>query len=136
MILSLLNAQAYCQIRGNWLPGREWANYAFTDEMSIEVGAVFGLNHVWRNKTEQWHEDCIGARKKQGAAVMCWGMISWSWKGPFYVWSAETKEEKAEAAHTIAELNVKGGAEEKRLNHLWRQSEEWKLLRERELDKA
>jgi len=104
--------------------------------MSIEVGAVFGLNHVWRDKTEQWHEDCIGTRKKQGAAVMCWGMISWSWKGPFYVWSAETKEEKAEAAHTIAELNAKGGAEEKRLNDLWRQSEEWKLSQETELDEA
>ena len=36
----------------------------------------------------------------------------------------------------IAELNTKGGAEEKRLNDLWRQSEEWKLLRERELAEA
>jgi len=23
-------------------------NYAFTDKMSIEIGAMFGLNHVWR----------------------------------------------------------------------------------------
>ena len=51
--LILQNIQAYCKMRENWLLGREWANYAFTDKMSIEVGAVFGLNHVWRDKTEQ-----------------------------------------------------------------------------------
>jgi len=104
--------------------------------MSIEVGAVFGLNHVWRDKIEQWHKDCIGARKKQGSAVMCWGRISWGWKGPFYVWSAETKQEKSPAMRTIVELNTKGGEEEKRLNDLWRQSEQWKLLLERELAEA
>jgi len=108
------------------LPGREWANYAFTDEMLIEVGAVFGLNHVWHDKPEQWHEDCIGARKKQGSAVMSWGMISWGRKRQFYIWSTETKEEKSTAMRTIVELKTKGGEEEKQLDNLWRQSEEWK----------
>ncbi|KAG0125456.1 hypothetical protein HOY82DRAFT_616511 [Tuber indicum] len=81
--ISKLKRLAYCQSRQAWLPEQEWANYAITDEMSIEDGAVVGLNHVWRNKTEQWHEDCVGAQKKQGAALMCWDIISWGWKGPF-----------------------------------------------------
>ena len=44
---------------------------AFTDEMSIEVGGTFGKSFVWRDKTERWHQDCVGAMKKQGPTVMC-----------------------------------------------------------------
>ena len=29
---------AYCQARKDWLPDKEWANIAFTDKMSIEIG--------------------------------------------------------------------------------------------------
>lgn len=82
-----------------------WANHGFTDEMSIEVGGFFGINLIWRDKTEKWHDDCVGARKKQGATVMCWGMVGWGWKGPFYVWEAETKEEREEAEKMIKEIN-------------------------------
>jgi len=65
---------AYCNERKSWTI-RDWANYSFTDEMSIEVGGLFGLNLVWRDKTERWYSDCVGAMKKQGVSVMCWGMI-------------------------------------------------------------
>ena len=63
--------------RKDWELEREWANYAFTDEMSIEIGAVFGLSDVWRERSEKWHDNCIGAKKKQGEAVMCWGIVMW-----------------------------------------------------------
>ncbi|RPB02542.1 hypothetical protein L873DRAFT_1876207 [Choiromyces venosus 120613-1] len=63
----------------------EWRNYSFTDEMSIEVDGLFGLNLVWREKKETWHDDCIECKKKQGESMMCWGMIRWGWKEPFYV---------------------------------------------------
>ena len=64
----------YCMDRKEW-GIEEWKNYGFTDEMSIEVGGLFGLNLVWRDKTEKWHKDCVGCMKKQGESVMCWGMI-------------------------------------------------------------
>ncbi|RPA98212.1 hypothetical protein L873DRAFT_1688523, partial [Choiromyces venosus 120613-1] len=64
---------------------REWGNYAFTDEMSIEIGGLFGPSTVWREKGKEWHDDCVGVKKKRGVMVMCWGMISWNWKGPFWV---------------------------------------------------
>ncbi|RPA97185.1 hypothetical protein L873DRAFT_1920928 [Choiromyces venosus 120613-1] len=67
---------------------------------------------------------------------MSWGIISWGWKGPFYVWSAEMKEEKAEPISTITELNMKGVVEEIQLNDQWRQLQEWKLLWERESDEV
>ena len=79
---------------------------AFTDEMSIEVGGAFGKPFVWRDKTEKWHSDCVGAMKKHGPTVMCWGMIGYGWKGPFYVWEVETDEEKMEAEAEIARINA------------------------------
>jgi len=91
-------------------------NYAFTDDMSIEIGAVFGLNHVWRETSEKWHDDCVGAKKKQGEPVMCWGMVMYGWKGPFFVWVAETPEEREHATQEIARLNENSVEEEERLN--------------------
>ena len=38
----------------------EWANYAFTDEMSIKIGEFYGPFTVWREKGEMWHDDCVG----------------------------------------------------------------------------
>ena len=49
----------------------EWVSYGFTDEMSIKVGDIYGVSLVWRTKDEEWEDDCIGAKKKEGPAVMC-----------------------------------------------------------------
>ena len=104
--------------------------------MSIEVGGFFGVNLVWRDKTEQWHDDCVGARKKQGATVMCWGMVGWGWKGPFYVWEPETKEEREEAEEKIKEINKENMEKEVELNAEWKASQEWQDLRVKELAAA
>ena len=45
-------------------PEKDWANYACTDEMSKEIVGMFGLNHVWRETWEKWHDDCVGAKNK------------------------------------------------------------------------
>ncbi|RPA97195.1 hypothetical protein L873DRAFT_1771557 [Choiromyces venosus 120613-1] len=123
-----LQRLTYCEERKDWTLN-EWRNYGFTDEMSIEIGSLFGLNLIWRDITERWHEDCVGAMKKQGISVMCWGMIGWGWKGPFHVWEMETKQEREEAATAIAILEVKRVAEENELNTLWKASDEWKQLK-------
>ncbi|RPB01259.1 hypothetical protein L873DRAFT_1677272, partial [Choiromyces venosus 120613-1] len=52
------------------------ANYIFTDEMLIEVGAVFGRSLVWREKGEKWHNDCVGTKKENGTLGICWETIS------------------------------------------------------------
>jgi hypothetical protein len=75
-----VNRLKYCQARQHWAPDKEWANYGFTDEMSIEVGGTFGVSLVWRGSDEQYHEDCRGAKKKRGKTVMVWGMIGWGYK--------------------------------------------------------
>ena len=56
----------------------EWANYAFTDEMSIEISGLYGPSTVWRGKGAKWHDDGILVKKKRGIAAMCWGIISWN----------------------------------------------------------
>jgi len=48
----------YCLERGTWHPAVEWADYMFTDKVSIRVGAVFGLSLVWRERNEKWHDNC------------------------------------------------------------------------------
>ncbi|RPA92102.1 hypothetical protein L873DRAFT_1711571, partial [Choiromyces venosus 120613-1] len=101
--------------REYWLPVGQWVDYAFTDEMSMEVGTCFGVNLVWREKGEHWHEDCVGT-KKNGITMMCWGMISWNWKGPFHIWAKEMKEEKAEAKKGVEEWNERAERKEDQLN--------------------
>lgn len=58
------------------------------------------------------------------------------WKGPFYVWSSETEEEKEEAIREISRLNSEAAIEEARLNAHWKASEDWRTLREVELENA
>jgi len=67
---------------------------------------------------------------------MCWGMISYGWKGPFWVWQSESEEEKARATSDILSYNENCEEEESRLNTAWRASEEWQELRKRELSTA
>ncbi|RPA91797.1 hypothetical protein L873DRAFT_1636526, partial [Choiromyces venosus 120613-1] len=116
-----------------WQPAEQWANYAFTDEMSIEIGGFYGPCFVWREKSEKWEDDYVRAKKKQRASIMCRGMISYDWKGPFWVWESETEEEKARATKDIINYNDNYGEEESCLNTAWWASEEWKELQIREL---
>jgi transposase len=138
----ILNAETkqirlvYCQERKHWKADKEWANTGFTDEMAIEVGGTFGVCLVWREKSEQWADDCVGAKKKQGPSVMCWGFIMWNYKGPFHVWDPETKEEREAASIEIPKLNEQYQDEETGLNNEWKNSDTWKELRERELREA
>jgi len=104
--------------------------------MSIEVGGSFGVSFVWRDKTERWHQDCVGAMKKQGGSVMCWGMISYGWKGPFHVWNPETEEEKKKAEEEIAKINKEMEDDTEEKNKRWRASPEWEELRQTELEAA
>ncbi|KAF8241243.1 hypothetical protein K440DRAFT_574087, partial [Wilcoxina mikolae CBS 423.85] len=112
---------------------KEWANYGFTDEMSIEVGGIHGVCIVWRTKDERWEDDCVGAMKKQGPAAMCWGMIGWNYKGPFYVWDPETKEEREHAHNEITQLNKERKLEAILKYEEWKNSIEFKQLKARKL---
>jgi len=108
----------------DWLPETEWANYPFTDEMSIEIGWFYGPSTVWPEKGEKWHDDCVGVKNKRGNVVMCWGMISWNWTGLFWVWEQQTEEEKWNAMKAIKVYNINCTVEEKHLNDLWKLSVE------------
>jgi hypothetical protein len=101
--------------------------------MPIEVGGTFGVCLVWRDKTARWDDDCVGAKKKQGPQVMCWGIIVWNFKSPFHLWEKDTKQEKQAATREIAELNKTITDEADRLNAEWKTTEEWQQLRQYEL---
>jgi hypothetical protein len=93
--------------------------------MSIEVGSTFGISFVWRNKTQRWHADCMGATKQLGSSEMCWGMIGYGWKGPFHVSDPETEEEKQEPESEILRINTEMEEEAEKANAIWRDSAEW-----------
>ncbi|KAF8252024.1 hypothetical protein K440DRAFT_636206 [Wilcoxina mikolae CBS 423.85] len=123
----------WCQERKDYRVDIEWANYGFTDEMAIEVEGTHGMCLVWWEITERWEDDCIGAIKKQGPMVMCWEIIGWNYKDPFYVCDPETHEKRQKAAAEIATFNCQHEEEINLLNTEWRNSEEWKQLKIREL---
>jgi len=104
--------------------------------MSIEVGGTFGISFVWRDKTERWHTDCMGAKKNQDSSVMCWGIIGYGWKGPFHVWDPGTEEEKQEAESEILLINTEMEEEAEKANAIWRNSAEWATLQLEELATA
>ena len=123
----------YCVPRAAWLPALDWATYTFTDKMSIEIRGVYGPCFIGRDKSERWADDCIGAKKKQGVSIMCWGIIVYGLKGPFWVWESETDEEKETATSKIMTYNENCREEKTRLNEAWWASDVWQELRRRKL---
>jgi len=72
--------------------------YSFVPNiLSLVSPESYRVSYPVTETSEKWHDDCVGAKKKQGEAVMCWGMVMWGWKGPFFVWVAETPEEREHA---------------------------------------
>ncbi|RPB05912.1 hypothetical protein L873DRAFT_1824677 [Choiromyces venosus 120613-1] len=64
---------------------------------------------------------------------MCWGMIKWNYKGPFYIWETETEKDRSEARDQIAILNENASNQEAQLNKEWKESEEgidsWRYIK-------
>ncbi|KAG0136904.1 hypothetical protein HOY82DRAFT_598768 [Tuber indicum] len=124
----------FCEQYYTSRPEVEWANWGFTDEMSIVIGDTYGPSYVWRSKDEKWHEDCMGTIKKNvGTSVMCWGMIGWNYKGPFYVWEEESEQEKKEAEEEMNFINSIIMEEQERATTEWKASEDYATLKEQEL---
>lgn len=114
----------------SWKSDKEWANYGFTNEMSIEIGQIFEECLVWREESKRWAQDCVGAKKKQGSTIMCWVMIGYNYKRPFHVWVPESKAQQEASEAKIKQLNTVIEAQEKKLNDNWVGSPNWKALKE------
>jgi len=127
----------FCEGHRDWRPEVEWANWGFTDEMSMTIGDTYGPSYIWRSKDEKWDDDCVGTTKKGGgSSVMCWGMIGWDYKGPFYVWEEESQQEKKEAAEQMDLINEIIVQEQEQATAEWKASEEYAYLKEQELQEA
>jgi len=104
--------------------------------MKIKCGDTYGVTLVWREEgsNERYDDDCIGRESKDGETVMVWGCIAWGFKGPLYIWTPETKEEKETAEKEIDRLNKEMRERSEELEKIWKASPEWKNLRDRELE--
>ncbi|KAG0638678.1 hypothetical protein HOY80DRAFT_1077327 [Tuber brumale] len=127
----------FCETHRHWRPEVEWANWGFTDEMAMTIGDTYGPSYVWQSKDEKWNDDCIGTTKKGGGtSVMCWGMIGWNYKGPFFIWEEESQQEKKEATEEIDLINLIIVQEQEQATAEWKASEDYTILKEQELLEA
>lgn len=84
-----------------------WDGWIWTDEMSLRVGAHYGPDTVIRNGDEEYIDDCLTEERQGEVTIMFWALIIYGVpcaECPYYVWTVETKEEKAEAEAQMAEL--------------------------------
>src|SRR4030095_1908269 len=83
---------AYAKKYSSWTE-EDWKRVIWTDEMSIKIGLARGTQDwVWRKPDEEWHPDCIDARKKPGNGVMFWGSFRWGCIGPGTFFELEEKQ--------------------------------------------
>lgn len=85
---------AWCELHKTWTL-EDWKNVIFTDETSVQMGGVRGKRRVWRLSKEAYHPHVISRRWKGFSEFMWWSCFSYDQKGPYHIWEAETKEEKA-----------------------------------------
>ena len=72
----------FARAHKNWTV-EDWMRVIFTDEMAIKVGQE-RTSHVfvWRKKGEEYHKDCIDARKWGTTGMMFWGAFRGGKMGP------------------------------------------------------
>ena len=72
----------FARVYKNWTV-EDWQRVIFTDEMSIKVGQERASRvFVWRKKGEEYHKDCIDARKRSTGGMMFWGAFRYGKVGP------------------------------------------------------
>lgn len=69
------------------------AIFVFTDETWVEIGGVRREQKVSRPRRANPYDYCR-PKKRTAIRVMFWGSIAYGYKGPYHIWTKETKEEK------------------------------------------
>ena len=94
----------------------DWKRVCFSDETSVVLGARRGNNRVWRLPSEAFDPTCMKRRWKGAKSLMFWGCFSYHFKGPCYIWEAETAAERKQSEQQLAALNK---AREPALRESW-----------------
>jgi hypothetical protein len=68
----------------------QWRRVSFSDEAAILVGEHRGRYHISRKVDERYDRDCIEVRYNNYSQAMFWGVFSYDFKGPCYVYLKET----------------------------------------------
>ena len=96
---------AWCLERKDWTL-EQWKDIIFTDETSVQLGAVRGARRVWRKPEEAYDLHVIRRRWKGFSEFMFWGSFSYDKKGPCHVWEKETAEERKERKEDLDARNA------------------------------
>ena len=91
--------------------------FIFSDETSVQMGAVRGKRHVWRKKDETFHPHVV-TRWKGFSEFMRWSYFSYDEKGPYHIWEDETPAEKRMCKADLAARNAERYEKDK---------EEWEM---------
>lgn len=77
----------------------------FTDETPARVGEQRGMFRAWAKDDEIYHEDVKKDKKEKFSTLQFYGAFMYNHKGPYHIYSQETKEEKEEAEEALNQEN-------------------------------
>jgi hypothetical protein len=73
---------AFTKVYKDWIV-EDWKRVIFMDEMSIKVGENRKcIMWVWRKPGEEFHKDCMDARRYATGGMMFWGVFRMGKMGP------------------------------------------------------
>ena len=82
-------------------------SFVYTDEMLLEVGALWGHKRVTGEKgPDPYHVPVHDKKRGNGFSIMVSGSISLGFKGPLWIWVKETAEERQENKQALREENL------------------------------
>lgn len=84
----------------------DWKAVIWSDETSVMLGIRRGNNRFWRRASEAFTRTTIRERWKGFSEFMFWGCFSYDFKGPCYVWKAQSTTEGKEAEKTLNGWNT------------------------------
>jgi transposase len=114
----------FCLEHKDWTL-EDWKRVIWSDETSVILGQRRGTVRLWRSSNEAYERTCIRRRWKGYSEFMFWGCFSWDKKGPCYIWTKETAQQRQEAEKELTDLNI---ALEPELKAKWELANEMRRL--------
>lgn len=89
----------------------DWKNVIFSDETSVQLGVVRGMQRIWRRGSERQNRQCVRSRWKGRQEFMFWGCFRWAGVGPCLIWNDESPKERKAADLELDSWNAEHEAE-------------------------
>ncbi|KAF1936718.1 hypothetical protein EJ02DRAFT_470236 [Clathrospora elynae] len=86
--------------------GFNFKTVCFSDETPARIGEQRGMFRAWAKEDEIYNEDIKKTKTQKEFALMFYGAFWYNHKGPYHIYSRETKEEKEAADEALQQENA------------------------------